>query len=490
MSTEDTALTKPVAWRIALNCICVLALLALLQAGFHYLYLRYDLFSMVNELYLQCGVPLLLGGFILLLLWRDLGRVGNHAGQFLRFLVFVIAAMVLMNVTFGLRHAMLRVVHLPSVETSNIAEIQSADYIFVDSVLLRRDDVGAAWDSFISGGRNRAEKTVLYQICALDNVLNVCIGSRTDGDDYKMLNELPMRNLCLKNVKPSSGLQEYLLVGKTCRNAVFVQRTQDSRLTVLELAAPEDLERGEAAWWLIPLLMFFLFAIVWIVCLFADFVDGGPHPLVRCYDFVCNKNNFITWALPATWVIGFLYELFQGYNPSSSNLQLLIDCGAVFNPFGLDHFQYWRILTYGFLHDGFEHLASNTLFFYFLCLYRPSIDGMEEKSRLKRVLLVYFVGMMVAGLWCAMSDLVVLVGASGGVFALHGSLLARYLFLDKSARKALNGEYTFLFIIMILNILFSLSPGVSLAGHVSGLVAGFLLEVGLEWYARYREECC
>lgn len=65
-----------------------------------------------------------------------------------------------------------------------------------------------------------------------------------------------------------------------------------------------------------------------------------------------------------------------------------------------------------------------------------------------------------------------LVGASGAIYGAYGAYLYIALFqrhvIDESSRKTL-------FTLLILGILFSFTPGVSLVAHVGGLVGGFFL---------------
>ena len=71
----------------------------------------------------------------------------------------------------------------------------------------------------------------------------------------------------------------------------------------------------------------------------------------------------------------------------------------------------------------------------------------------------------------------ILVGASGGIFGLFGAFT--YLILTK---KGIPGSAKELKTNLLLNLVISFLPGISLTAHVAGFIAGGLLAFALEKY--------
>jgi len=160
-------------------------------------------------------------------------------------------------------------------------------------------------------------------------------------------------------------------------------------------------------------------------------------------------------------------------NHSVGNEASLMKLGALPDN-GALHGQYWRVATYSFLHFNAAHLLVN-------------------------VLLLFWVGRIVenwVGITCAaaiyvssvLSSAVVIllfhnlhpkagatVGASGGIF---GLLAAALIISDRHSVGALDGESrlrTWLWIALFTGLAVSFLPGISMAGHVGGLIGGTLL---------------
>jgi rhomboid protease GluP len=130
----------------------------------------------------------------------------------------------------------------------------------------------------------------------------------------------------------------------------------------------------------------------------------------------------------------------------------------------VDHGDWWRIVTAGFLHSGFAHLAGNLVALVVLGLVLTLAIGPL------RMVLLYAAGLL--GSSCAVlafAPMTLTVGASGAIFGLAGGAL-----LVGVRRKRL-----LLLVFAGAWILYTLSstlfvPGISQAGHFGGLVAGAL----------------
>ncbi len=136
--------------------------------------------------------------------------------------------------------------------------------------------------------------------------------------------------------------------------------------------------------------------------------------------------------------------------------------------------EYWRMITSTFLHSGVEHLFSNMLLLGFMGAMLEKIIGHLP------FMVIYFlsgIGGNVLSLcvkWYS-EDWAVSLGASGAIFGLDGLLLAIVLILRNRVQDITLSRV----LIMIVLSLYSgfTSPNVDNAGHVGGLLVGFLLGV-------------
>ena len=129
----------------------------------------------------------------------------------------------------------------------------------------------------------------------------------------------------------------------------------------------------------------------------------------------------------------------------------------------------WRYLSYAFVHGGIVHIGLNTWVLY-------DIGRLYESRRHWGSLLAAFVFGTVMGAYLSViaegSAPLVLVGASGGVLGIAGALLADVWRSTNPQDKLLTRS---LLQWVVLIVVFSLAiPGVSLWGHIGGLVGGAL----------------
>ncbi|MBQ9140847.1 MAG: rhomboid family intramembrane serine protease, partial [Lachnospiraceae bacterium] len=134
--------------------------------------------------------------------------------------------------------------------------------------------------------------------------------------------------------------------------------------------------------------------------------------------------------------------------------------------------EYWRIFTATFLHVDLEHLFNNMLLLGFM-------GAMLEKIIGHLPFTVVYVLSGIAGNVLSLcvkwyqNDWAVSLGASGAVFGLDGLLLAIVLILQDRVQDIPLSRV----VIMIALSLYSgfSSSNVDNAGHVGGLIAGFLV---------------
>ncbi|HEX7021717.1 MAG TPA: rhomboid family intramembrane serine protease [Trueperaceae bacterium] len=177
-----------------------------------------------------------------------------------------------------------------------------------------------------------------------------------------------------------------------------------------------------------------------------------------------------TIALIGVLVAAYLTQLVfdRLYNP---NLPALA-AGFLFNlpaPAGAipEEHALWRYLSYAFVHANLLHIGLNSWVLF-------DIGRIYEARRHWGNLLAAFVIGAIMGAYfttIATSGGAPLVGASAGVLGIAGALLADAL-RSRSAQDRYLTRALFQWIVII--VIFSLVPGVSLWGHVGGLIGGLL----------------
>jgi len=146
-------------------------------------------------------------------------------------------------------------------------------------------------------------------------------------------------------------------------------------------------------------------------------------------------------------------------------------CGAQPNEGG----ELFRIVTGAFLHAGPLHLLLNMFALYILgTLIEPAIGT-------ARFLGIYFAALLAGSLGAllATDPNQVTVGASGAIFGLMAAafVITRHRGMDQVASQ--------IGLFVVLNIVFTFSiPGISIGGHLGGLVGGAVAALALEQIAR------
>jgi membrane associated rhomboid family serine protease len=180
-----------------------------------------------------------------------------------------------------------------------------------------------------------------------------------------------------------------------------------------------------------------------------------------------------TQALIAINVIAFLVETAAGAPLSGGGGGTVWFHGALYGPALTGHnpdtfytgtHEYWRLVTAGFLHDGFLHLAINMLSLYFVgAALEPAIGS--------RNFVVVYMTSLLAGSFGALlfQPQYPSIGASGAIFGIFGALIvvARY--------RGIPFWQSGLGFVLVLNLVFSLSVrGISIGAHLGGLVGGLI----------------
>lgn len=184
---------------------------------------------------------------------------------------------------------------------------------------------------------------------------------------------------------------------------------------------------------------------------------------LSAYFSICNT------ALIILNVIVFLYIDLIG---SSENTYFLLNHGALYWPAVIEQNEYYRLLTYMFLHGGIEHLVNNMIVLLFLG------DNLERAAGKWRFLSMYFGSGILAGIVSLGYNMLnnnhaVSVGASGAIFGVVGAM-AYIVMINKGRLENISTRQLIVFVIFSLYGGLT-SQGVDNAAHIGGLVAGVFL---------------
>jgi membrane associated rhomboid family serine protease len=179
----------------------------------------------------------------------------------------------------------------------------------------------------------------------------------------------------------------------------------------------------------------------------------------------------VTKVLIAVNVGVYLLELAMGGQVNGTGNRIY-EHGALYGPL-VANGDWWRLFTAMFLHYGPIHLAFNMLALWFFGA------AVEQAIGRGRYVLVY----VVSGLAGSAGALVfapnsVTVGASGAIFGILGAALV----LERQRNYVLGGGAIG---IIVLNLVFTFAiPGISIGGHLGGLVGGALCMLALSRFGR------
>ncbi len=175
------------------------------------------------------------------------------------------------------------------------------------------------------------------------------------------------------------------------------------------------------------------------------------------------EDPVLTYALIGINVIIGIGAFLGGASATTGGIgqSQLLEHGALYGPAIADG-QYWRIVTGGFLHAGFLHLAFNMFALYVLgTMLEPAVGRL-------RFGLIYGVSLL-AGSFGALvaTPNAPTVGASGAIFGLMGAAVV------VMRNRGINPMESGLPLWIGINLVFTLTiPGISIGGHIGGLIGG------------------
>ena len=158
--------------------------------------------------------------------------------------------------------------------------------------------------------------------------------------------------------------------------------------------------------------------------------------------------------------------LLRGFDYES--VQAVYDFGGVLgDEIQVDPSQSWRLLAAMFVHVGLQHFVLNMVTLYFIGRIAEDLFGS------KAFLALYLLSGLMGNLFVLVfSPEVVAAGASTALAGLFAAIVSLRFIARSPYIRYLGQRYTAL---ILINILFSFMPGISLAGHLGGLVGGGIL---------------
>jgi membrane associated rhomboid family serine protease len=209
---------------------------------------------------------------------------------------------------------------------------------------------------------------------------------------------------------------------------------------------------------------------------------AGTHRMGRsAMRSVSARGPIVTQTLIAINVAVFLIQLFMGADLMRTDTGWIYEHGVLVDRaidssgqvVGVSEGEWWRLITATFLHGNIIHLGLNMLV---LWVIGPPLEAYFGHLR---YLLVY----VVSGLAGSAGALIIsggspTVGASGAIFGIMGAALV----LEARRIWVFGGQAMGL---VVVNLLFTLLiPGISIGGHVGGLIGGGLCALAFSSFRR------
>ena len=177
--------------------------------------------------------------------------------------------------------------------------------------------------------------------------------------------------------------------------------------------------------------------------------------------FQNGKPFFTNIFLALQILMFFLLELSGG----STNNETLIQYGAKFNPLIFEG-EWWRFVSPIFLHIGFLHLLMNSFALFYI---GPAVERAYGKWKF---LFIYFLAGILGTIVSFAFSPFLSAGASGAIFGCFGALLYIGVYNRKVFFRTMGSN---LLIVVGINLALGfVIPNIDNAGHIGGLIGGFL----------------
>jgi membrane associated rhomboid family serine protease len=197
----------------------------------------------------------------------------------------------------------------------------------------------------------------------------------------------------------------------------------------------------------------------------------APQRVRRRVAYLRTDQPFVSYGLIGANVLVYLITVAQGAGINSPG-GTLFEKWVLFGP-AVANGDWWRLLTAAFLHANILHIGLNMLAVGWLGV------PVERFIGHLRYLALY----IVSGLAGSAGALIatptsVTVGASGAIFGILGALLI----IEYQATGSHAGQA---FTLIVINLAFSFTvSGISVGGHIGGLIGGIAAMLALSRFGR------
>ena len=198
--------------------------------------------------------------------------------------------------------------------------------------------------------------------------------------------------------------------------------------------------------------------------------DRNLHPMHRekYGALVFSKSYKVTPFLVYINALVFLAMILTGVSFLNPTALQLYQWGGNLRP-AVMHGEWWRLVTYMFLHGGVVHLLMNTFALLYIGMYLEPLIG---RARFAGAYL--FTGVCAGLMSLYMHPASVGVGASGAIFGMYGVFLALLTtnYIKKTLRRTMLRGVLFF---VLLNLLYGLQGNTDNAAHIGGLLSGIVI---------------
>lgn len=209
--------------------------------------------------------------------------------------------------------------------------------------------------------------------------------------------------------------------------------------------------------------------------------DRSRNPVFRekFGAFVPSKTYLFTPLILYSIALVYIAMVLAGLSPLHPNAESLFRWGGNFRNAVMDG-EWWRLITYMFLHGGIMHLLMNAYALVYIGMFLEPLLGKA------RFITAYLLTGICAGLASIMMHpFSVGVGASGAIFGMYGAFFALLTtnHLQKAAKKTMLRSILFF---IVFNLIMGTQGNTDNAAHIGGLVSGLL--IGYAFYPGIRKQ--
>lgn len=188
--------------------------------------------------------------------------------------------------------------------------------------------------------------------------------------------------------------------------------------------------------------------------------ENKPEKALKPKNYIISKNTYFTYG-----IIFILILIHMVISMSFDRNRIIYKYGI--SPNLVKDKQFYRLITFIFLHSGITHLLSNVLSLY--------IFGTRIEKYLGKVAfgMIYFIGGLSSGIFSFIFTNSYSIGASGAIFALESATL----YFSMKEKIKLDGlDYYTIAIFSIIGVLISFTDSrVDNAGHIGGFIMGIIV---------------